>query len=134
ENYAGFLYDKAQTVRAFEAAPEGIVAKSRENTSQTAEILKQMTYGITYPGIMDMPEGADDLIDDIVMESPFGVSLILVTAFHDRLSICSIQRFDGDKIVNALCRKLSSCGIKAEITCNELVEQNVMNLERLKRI
>ncbi len=134
ENYAGFLYDKAQTVRAFEAAPEGIVAKSRENTSQTAEILKQVTHGVTYPGIMDMPEGADDLIEDIVMESPFGVSLILVTAFHDRLSICSIQRFDSDRLVNALCRKLSSCGIEAEITYNELVEQNVMNLERLKRV
>jgi len=59
---------------------------------------------------------------------------ILVTAFHDRLSICSIQRFDSDRLVNALCRKLSSCGIEAEITYNELVEQNVMNLERLKRV
>ena len=68
------------------------------------------------------------------MESPFGVSLVLVAAFHDRLSICSIQRFDSDRLVKSLCRKLSSFGLEAEITYNALVEQNVMNLERLKRV
>ena len=134
ENYAGFLFDKVQTVKSFEAAPEGIVEKSRELNSQTAEILKLVTYGITYPGIMDMPEGADDLIENIVMDSPFGVSLILVTTYHDQMSITSIQRYDSDKLVKAICRKLSSEGLEAKVTDNGLIEQNVMNLERLKRV
>ncbi len=132
ENYAGFLYDKAQTVKNFELSP--IVQKAYENTSQTAEILKLVTHGITYPGIMDMPEGADDLIENIVMDSPFGVSLVLVTTYHDEMSITSIQRFDSDRLVKAFCGKLSTVGLDVKITYNELVEQNVMNLERLKRV
>jgi hypothetical protein len=83
---------------------------------------------------MDMPEGADDLIENIVMDSPFGVSLILVTTYHDQMSITSIQRYDSDKLVKAICRKLSSEGLEAKVTDNGLIEQNVMNLERLKRV
>lgn len=132
ENYATFLYNKAQTVRDFELSP--IVQKAHENTTQTAEILKQVTHGVTYPGIMDMPEGADDLIEDIFMQSPFGVSLVLVTTYHDTMSITSIQRFDSENLVKAICAKLNALGLDVEIAYNGLVEQNVMNLERLRRV
>jgi hypothetical protein len=36
--------------------------------------------------------------------------------------------------VKAICRKLSSEGLEAKVTDNGLIEQNVMNLERLKRV
>ena len=134
ENYAGMLYQKVKTLKSFESAPEGIVSKSRELTSQTAEIAKAISLGITYPGIMDMPEGADDLLENIIMEAPFGVSFLLITTYHDEMSITSVQRYDGDKIVRSLCRKLGEAGLEYKVTDNGLIEHNVMNLERLKRV
>ncbi|MBR0149944.1 MAG: hypothetical protein IJP89_01115 [Synergistaceae bacterium] len=134
ENYAKFLYDKVETVKGFEAFPGGIIAKSRENSLRTGGRLTRVTQGVTYPGIMDMPEGADDLIEDIVMESPFGVPLMLVTTYHDTMSITSIQRYEGNCLEKAICRKLSSLGLETEIAYNGLVEQNVMNLERLRSV
>ena len=134
ENYAAILYDKSQNLRSFEAAPEGIIAKSRELTSQTAEIAKSVSLGITYMGIMDMPEGADDLLEDITMNAPFGLSYLHIGTYHDKMYITSIQRYDGDKIVSSICRKLSSAGLESEITDMGLIEHNIMNLERLKRV
>lgn len=134
ENYAALLYDKSRRLRSYEAAPEGIFAKSRELTTQTQELAKSVTMGITYLGIMDMPEGADDLFENIVTESPFGLSFFQVNTYRDDLNIISIQRYDGSKIVDSLCRKLKSEGLDAAITSNELVEHNVLNLEKLKRV
>ena len=88
--------------------------------------------GITYLGIMDMPEGADDLFENIVTESPFGLSFFQVNTYRDDLNIISIQRYDGSKIVDSLCRKLKSEGLDAAITSNELVEHNVLNLEKIE--
>ncbi len=134
ENFAGILYDKSQRLRGFEAAPEGIIAKSRELTTQTAEIAKSVSMGITYLGILDMSEGADDLFENITIDSPFGVSFLQITTYRDEMSIASVQRYDSDKIANSICRKLSSAGIDAKITDNRLVTHNIMNLERLKRV
>ena len=134
ENFAGILYDKSQRLRGFESAPEGIIAKSRELTTQTSELAKSITMGITYPGIMDMPEGADDLLENIIMDSPFGVSFLQVTTYRDEMSITSVQRYDSDKIVKSICRKLSAAGIESKIADNRLVSHNRLNIERLKRV
>ena len=134
ENYAGMLYDKSQRLRGFESAPEGIIAKSRELTTQTAEIAKSVSMGITYLGILDMPEGADDLFENITIDSPFGVSFLQVTTYRDEMSIISVQRYDGEKIADSICRKLTSAGLDAKITDNRLIAHNILNLERLKRV
>ena len=134
ENFAGILYDKSQRLRSFESAPEGITAKSRELAIQIAELTHSVTTGITYPGIMDMPEGADDLLENIIMEAPSGISFLQVTTYRDEMSIASVQRYDRDKIANSICRKLTSAGLDAKITDNRLVTHNILNLERLKRV
>lgn len=134
ENFAGILYDKSQRLKSFESAPEGIFAKSRELTAQTSELVKSITMGITYPGIMDMPEGADDLLENIIMDSPFGLSFLQVTTYRDEMSITSVQRYDSENIVKSICRLLTSAGIEAKIADNRLVTHNIMNLERLKRV
>ena len=134
ENYEAILYDKSRRIRSYEAAPEGIFAKSRELTTQTSELAKSITTGITYPGIMDMPEGADDLLENIIMDSPFGVSFLQITTYRDEMSITSVQRYDGGKIVKSICRKLTSAGFDAKIADNRLIAYNILNLERLKRV
>ena len=134
ENFAKILYDKVQTLKGFEAAPEGIIAKSRGLTSQSAEIAKSVTMGITYLGRFDMPEGADDLFENISMDAPFGLSYLHIATYRDKIHLTSIQRYDSSTIAESLCRKLKSEGLDAEITSNELVEHNIMNLERVKRV
>ncbi len=134
ENFAGILYDKSQRLKSFESAPEGIFAKSRELTVQTSELVKSITMGITYPGIMDMPEGADDLLENIIMDSPFGLSFLQVATYRDEMSITSVQRYESDNLVKSICRKLTSAGLYAKIADNRLVAHNIMNLERLKRV
>ena len=134
ENYARILYDKSHRLRGFESSPEGIFAKSRELTSQTAEIAKSVSMGITYLGILDMPQGADDLIDNITIKSPFGLSFLQISTYRDEMSIASFQRYDSDKTVNSICRKLNAAGLEAKISCNELVSHNILNLEKLKRV
>lgn len=134
ENFAGILYDKSQRLKSFESAPEGIFAKSRELTAQTSELVKSITMGITYSGIMDMPEGADDLLENIIMDSPFGLSFLQVTTYRDEMSITSVQRYDSENIVKSICRLLTSAGIEAKIADNRLITHNIMNLERLKRV
>ena len=134
ENFAGILYDKSQRVKSFESAPEGIAAKSRELAIQTAELTHSVTTGITYPGIMDMPEGADDLLENIIMEAPSGISFLQVSIYRDEMSIASVQRYDSGKTAKSICRKLTSAGIDAKIADNRLIAHNIMNLERLKRV
>ena len=134
ENFARILYDKSQTLRGFESAPEGIFAKSRELTIKTSEIVKFISAMITYLGILDMPEGADDLFENITVDLPFGLSGMLVTTYRDEMSITSIQRYDSYNIVNSICRLLTSAGIEAKITDDRLVSHNMMNLEKLKRL
>ena len=134
ENFAGILYDKSRRLRSFEAAPEGIIVKTRELTLQTSEMAKLFSTGITYLGIRDIPQEADDLLENIIIDSPFGISFLQITTYRDEMSITSIQRFDSENIVNSLCRKLKSEGLVAEISSNELVEHNVLNLERLKSV
>ncbi len=134
ENYAGILHSKVESLKSFESAPEGIIAKSRELTSHISDADKSVSLGITYLGIMDMPEGADDLLENIIMEAPFGLSYPLVSTYRDEMSITSIQRYDSDKLVKSICRKLNSFGLETKVT-NKLIEHhNIMNIERLKSV
>ncbi len=134
ENFARILYDKSQRLRGFESAPEGIIAKSRELTIQTSEIVKFISAMITYLGILDMPEGADDLFENITVDLSFGVSGLVVTTYRDEMSIISVQRYDSCNIVNSICRLLTSAGIETKIADDRIVAHNIMNLEKLKRL
>ena len=134
EDYAGFLYDKVQKLKSFEASPEGIFAKSRELTLQTPDIVKSISAAITYLGILDMPEGADDLLENVSVLSPAGASVMLVTTYRDEMSITSIQRYSRDALAKSLCRNLEADGLSATLTDCGMINRNVMNLERLKRV
>lgn len=134
ENYAWFLLSKVQTLKKFESSPAGIVATSHDLTRNIAKRLSAISSMVTYPGILDMPAGADDLLDDVIMESPFGASGIVVTTYRDVMNIMLEQRYDSDTIAKAICSKLCSCGLASNITDMGLIEHNVMNLERLKRV
>ena len=134
EDYSHFLYDKVQKLKGFEAAPEGIVAKSRELTLQTPDIVKSISAAITYLGILDMPEGADDLLEDVIVLSPAGASVIVVTTYGDEMSIISMQRYNSDKLVKSICRELNTAGLETKLTDCGMINRNVMNLERLKRV
>ncbi len=81
-----------------------------------------------------MPEGADDLLENISMAAPSGLSYLHIATYRSKMYITSVQRHDSEKIVNSLCRKLESEGLEPEITDNELIEHNIMNLKRLKRM
>ena len=134
EEYSHFLYDKVQKLKSFEAAPEGIVAKSRELTLQSPDIVKSISAAITYLGILDMPEGADDLLENVIVLSPAGASVMLVTTYRDEMSITSIQRYSSDKLAKSLCDGLRSAGLEPKLTDCGMINRNVMNLERLKRV
>lgn len=134
EEYANFLYDKVQKLKSFEEAPEGIFAKSRELTLQSPDIVKSISAAISYLGILDMPEGADDLLENVIVLSPAGASLILVTTYHDEMSITSIQRYSSDKLAKSLCRELRAANLDLKLKDCGMINRNVMNLERLERV
>lgn len=134
EDYSHFLYDKVQKVKSFEDAPEGIVAKSYELTMQTPDIVKSISGAITYLGILDMPEGADDLLKNIIITSPAAASVILVTTYRDEMSLTSIQRYNSDKLAKTLCSELNAVGLETTFTDCGMINRNVLNLERLKRV
>lgn len=132
EIYAELLYKYVQRWKNINSSPESIFSKSREMISKIPEKAKSLSMGVTYSGSVDMPEGADDLLENISVYTPFGFSFLLVQTYHDEMSITSIQRHNSDKIVKAIYyNRLSSAGIESTIKDVGLIEHNIMNLEKL---
>ena len=88
---------------------------------------------VSCPGSLDMPEGADDLFEDITV-TPSTSWIIDSKSYRDKLSITSIQCYKGGKIVKAICNRLSSEGIESKITDMDIIKHNITNLEKLKRV
>ena len=107
ENFAALLYSKVQTWKKLNLSPESIILKSRKIISQSPEKAKLLSMTISYPGSIDMPEGADDLFENIRVGVPFGISFLDAQSYRDEMTITSVQRHDSYKIVNAICNRLS---------------------------
>ena len=133
ENCARLLYDKVQKQNDIFSSPESIISKSREIISKIPETAKLLSMPVSYPGSIDMPEGADDLFEDIIVTSATSL-LIDGQSYRDKFSIISTQCYNSDKIAKAICNRLSSEGLESTITDIGPIEHNIMNLEKLKRV
>ena len=133
ENCARLLYDKVQNQNNIFSSPESIISKSREIISKIPEAAKLLSMPVSYPGSIDMPEGADDLFEDIIVTSATSL-LIDGQSYRDKFSIISTQCYNGDKIAKAICNRLSSEGLESTITDGDPIKHNIMNLEKLKRV
>ena len=75
-----------------------------------------LTYVLTYPGRMDLPEEYAPLVSDFVLMGYFPVDTIRfqIKSTGDVLRIGLVQMFDTDKIINAIADYLGELGFETE--------------------
>lgn len=139
DNLSRLLYYKVQSRKKLFSSPGSIISKIREIISKIPEQSKLLSMAMSYPGSLDMPEGANDLFEDIVAEPMVSNPVIDIQTYRDKLRInldnhYNADKYNSDKIVKAICNRLSSDGIETTITDSGPIEHNVMNLEKFKKV
>ena len=99
-------------------AVEEVKVKSGEK--ETADIVfpkPKLTYVLTYPGRMDLPEEYNVLVSDFELKGYFPIDSIRFTikSTGDELRIGIDQVFDGDEIIKAIAESFRELGFVTEI-------------------
>ncbi len=88
---------------------------SGEEEKEKATIsMPPLTYAMTYPGRMNLPQGYASLVKDFRLKAYVPVDSIRLTVktTGNDMTISIAQAFDRDDIVNAICRKFQSLGFE----------------------
>lgn len=137
ENVDALLIDKAETTRKLISSNnyletvDGIL-----HPKNPPAMAAPMTCVVTYPGIIDMPELLNGLIDNMYLEmvSPRLKFYFIVHSYKDDLLIQVIQHFDRDELVCAIVDELNTNGIKATIEDCGMHNRNILNASSLEVI
>lgn len=79
--------------------------------------MPSLTYAMTYPGRMDLPQGYCELVKDFRLKAYVPVESIRlsVKTTGNDMAISIAQAFDKDEIVNALSEKFRSLGFETAV-------------------
>lgn len=137
DNVDALIVDKAETTRNFINANnyleivDGILHPKNPPSGPAP-----MTFVITYPGIIDMPEILDGLIDNMYLEmvSPRLKFYFVVHSYKDDLMIQVIQHFDRDELAKAISDEFNANNIKSVIEDCGMHNRNILNAFSLEVI
>ena len=142
ERFDRFLWDKAEGTRAFLRDPDGYLAVNARLNAPPApcapgeEPPAPVTFGLTYPGKLDLPPVIAGAVTHMGVESVINLSKFfsIVSTYGDEMTIQLIQRFDGDELPNAVAHTLAELGIEASVTDLGRRRQDRLAPWRLKTI
>ncbi len=94
--------------------------KVKEGKKAAADITvpqPKLTYVLTYPGKMDLPEEYQDLVADFELKGYFPIESVRfsIKTTGDELRIGIDQMFDGDKIIRAIAKSFGNLGFEISV-------------------
>ena len=116
ENFAPVMARKARSVLAHEESGESVVENERKIVN-AASSSRPVTYSLTYPGRMDVPDSWKGIIRTFRME-PYAPSegfFMFAGSYDGELVIRSAQRFDSPCFVQEVSRQFTVLGIANEV-------------------
>ena len=135
-NFADVLAAKSAAVQAFRSSGDTLNVTAERFTRPAPEGTKRpLTYALTYPGRMDLPEAFSELVRSIdvdIIARAFGAG---VYTYGDDMTFQFMQRFDTDAVIRSVMSRLESLGVmvqsledRGRVMCDKVLA------ERLKRI
>ncbi|MBR3305625.1 MAG: hypothetical protein IKI75_00055 [Lachnospiraceae bacterium] len=134
ENFDRILHKKRATIVALEETGRPIAELAAEITSITDAGPRPVTYALTYPGKLDMPEELRAVASGVNMEPYMPTAGVFITlgSYDDVLRMRYTQRFESDRLVNAVCEALGKQGITAVLRDSGYVYPDTVLTEKLK--
>ena len=93
-----------------------------------------LTYVLTYPGRMDLPEEYDAVVEDFELKGYFPVDTIRfsVKTTKDTLSLGIAQTFDTDRIIRAIAQSFEKLGFETRIEDDGRIEGDNYDTARIR--
>ncbi|MBQ7544471.1 MAG: hypothetical protein IJT02_05950 [Synergistaceae bacterium] len=94
-----------------------------------------LTYAITYPGKMDLPQEYNSVVSDFELKAfvPVDPVRFSVKTTADTIRIDSAQLFDGPELVNAVAESFGQLGLKCSVQDMGRFGGNRYSLEKVRR-
>ena len=132
-NYCRMIANKTAAVEAFENKGDIFEAAKAGATPPPQGAVRPVTYALTYPGKVDLPEAYAGLVENYSVCTLVRAFSLMGVTYGDRMQIEVLQRFDSDKLVNAIADEFREIGLDAELFDHGIEQGNLMILEKLKK-
>ncbi len=136
ENFSLTIHKKRDGVIACEESGKDIKDIAREITRQTDGLSRPITYGLTYPGKLDLPESLKSVSSGVNMEPymPTGGMFVTLGSYGDRLRLRFTQKFENDRVVKAVAERFALMGITAEYKDCGYIGSDYVLADKIKEI
>ncbi len=136
ENFSLTIHNKREGVIACEKSGKLIKEIAAEITKPTGGLSSPITYGLTYPGKLDLPESLRKVSIGVNMEPymPTGGIFVTLGSYGDRLRLRFTQKFESDRIVKAVADRFVRLGIMAEYKDCGYIGSDYVLADRIKEI
>ena len=136
ENFAGTLAKKKQRIIGYEESGKEIEQIARELASAPSS--RPVTYALTYPGILELPEEYKQVVRGFNMEpySPVDGFFLYVGAYDDNrlLRVRCCQRFVGDHVAKAIADELERLNFKPAFKDAGTLDGDKVFIDKLKHV
>ncbi len=132
-NYCRIIANKVAAVETFENKGDIFEAAKAGATPPPLGSVRPVTYALTYPGKIDLPDAYAGLVENYSVCTLVRAFSLLGVTYGDRMQIEVLQRFDSDKLVNAIANEFRAFGLDAELFDHGIEQGNLMILEKLKK-
>ena len=136
ENFAGTLAKKKQRIIGYENSGKDIEQIARELASTPSS--RPVTYALTYPGILELPEEYKQVVRGFNMEpySPVDGFFLYVGAYDDNrlLRVRCCQRFDSDRLAKAIAEEFERLNFKTAFKDAGTLDGDKVFIAKLKHV
>ncbi|MCR5383990.1 MAG: hypothetical protein K6E72_05100 [Saccharofermentans sp.] len=110
------------------------VKEGKKRTSEISVPMPRLTYVLTYPGKMDLPEEYSGLVSDFELKGYFPTDSIRfsIKTTGDELRIGIDQVFDGNEIIKAISASFERLGFETKVRDEGIFTGDRYSFERLE--
>lgn len=137
ENFDRILAKKVRTVKDYENGRETIEQLNQRLTNAaSAASARPVTFALTYPGRLDVPDEYQSVVRGFNMEPyvPTNGFFLFVGSYGGELRIRICQRFDSDRLARAMAEAFGRIGLNATVCDAGMVTGDKVYVEKLKHI
>ena len=93
-----------------------------------------LTYVLTYPGKMDLPDDYSDIVTDFELKGYFPVDSIRfsIKTTGDELRLSVAQVFDDDKVIRAIADQFGKLGFDTAVRDGGLFGGDLYSLDKIR--
>ena len=136
KNFSLTIHRKRDGIIACEKSGKSIKEIADEITKQTDSLNRPVTYGLTYPGILDLPHSLQSVSSGVNMEPymPTGGVFVNLGSYGGVLRLRFTQKFKTDKVVKAVAHRFEQIGIATEYKDCGYIGSDYVLADKIKEI